>query len=761
MFKIPFILFFIILFPVELLSQIANNQKPLSFNYLLVSEFTSIELPKIPADSIQKLRKRNELSKQKSLVFAYVFETNILFADIAQVVVLPKGDKIYRLKISSQGAYSLNLTLENFRLPPNSKLFVYSADSLHINGSFTEQNNNSTGIFPISPIKGSSVIIEYYEPKQVEFNINFRISRIGHDFADIFGTTKGTAGVYGLSGDCNLDINCPEASDWQTEKNSVCKIIVNNQEICTGAFINNAKFDGTPYFLTANHCINSYYKANNTVFYFNYESFFCGDTHGGEEKSVAGAVLKATDSYIDFALVEVTGTIPDEYHLYLSGWNRTNTAPKQSYCIHHPNGDIKKLAANAEPCITGDYGEGLRAFSHWKVLKWKIGTTEKGSSGAPLFDDNHLIVGELTGGEANCVLSINDYFSKLYLHWDLYSEAEKQLKHWLDPDNTGVEAIAGYNPAEPQFNTDAQLYSILSPRNEYCNVTEFLPSAIIKNKGRNILENLTVKYQIDNQLVNSKQWQGSLMTNMTETIEFDPITLQGGTHTLKFWTEKPNQTNDETTANDTLALTFVSKMGAEMLLEISTDEYGNETSWELMDKNGVLEQYENFASSTLINNMLCLEPACYKLKIYDEDNDGMCCEHGNGFYRLINKTANDTLKTGGYFESVDSVVFCITKPQITDDVKSLVKRFEAYPNPSTGVFTIVAVDKSEILTTVQDKDVKMWVIDSSGRIVQQYWFMNQTMQINLSRMPEGLYFIRIKTGEEYYSIKVMVENERR
>jgi hypothetical protein len=80
------------------------------------------------------------------------------------------------------------------------------------------------------------------------------------------------------------------------------------------------------------------------------------------------------------------------------------------------------------------------------VIEWNSGTTEGGSSGSPLFNQNRLIVGNLTGGQADCLTPVNDYFSKIHIAWDHYPVSSKQLRYWLDPDSTGLTEIEGFSP---------------------------------------------------------------------------------------------------------------------------------------------------------------------------------------------------------------------------------------------------------------------------------------------------------------------------
>ena len=109
-------------------------------------------------------------------------------------------------------------------------------------------------------------------------------------------------------------------------------------------------------------------------------------------------------------------------------------------------GDVKKISIDNDSPIIADYGNGYDTESHWKIGEWNVGTTEGGSSGSPLFDENHRLIGDLTGGEAACGNSVNDYYTRFDLSWDTYSESSQQLKYWLDPQNIGVDTIDGYDP---------------------------------------------------------------------------------------------------------------------------------------------------------------------------------------------------------------------------------------------------------------------------------------------------------------------------
>lgn len=389
-----------------------------------------------------------QTSRLKSLEFAHVFEVSFSPENSGEWLVAENGDKIWRLGLVSKGAYSINLTLGRFRMAEKVKLYMYSPDYRKILGAYSSVNNNLADNLAVEPIQGDSLILELNIPGDVEKYGDLEITRLGHDFVNIFGILKSAGSELLTAGACNVDINCDQGLNWQHEKYAVCKLIVNNKDLCTGTLINNTALDNTPYVITANHCIDTVSKAQATVFIFNYEKWKCAGADGPTPVTLSGSQLMATTPLLDFALVKMY-TLPFfRSKPFLAGWNRSTTPSSSSVAIHHPAGDFKKISIDLNATISSSYPDDYLNNTHWKIGRWETGTTEKGSSGCPLFNQNHEFVGDLTGGDATCLNSINDYFAKFSSSWAYFTASNRQLKYWLDPINSSVTSLPGHDPYE-------------------------------------------------------------------------------------------------------------------------------------------------------------------------------------------------------------------------------------------------------------------------------------------------------------------------
>jgi len=424
----------------------AQLHKPARPEFSHSSEIKMISWEKMPLfNKAEVLRKADSASaRYKTLTFAKSFSTDLTPENSGKWVKDNRGNKVWLLGIYSAGAYSLNLIFDRFSLPYGAKLFVYNAAGTYVLGAFTEANSRDAASFPVSPVPGERIIVEYQVPEGSYVPGSIRISQVSHDFRGIIHKLKD--GSYGASQDCNIDINCTQGADWQLEKHAVCRIIIKGTELCTGTLINNTAYDGKPYLLTANHCIANSSEAVNSIFYFNYESPYCNGPDGSVAQSISSSTLRATTSKLDFSLVELSRKPPFMFTPYYSGWNLDTTNVLRTVSIHHPQGDVKKIALDFDAPASGSFGNGYDPQSHWKISRWDEGTTEPGSSGAPLFDQNHRVIGDLTGGDANCANSVNDYFSKISRAWDYYADSSNQLKYWLDPLDASNNTSNGYEP---------------------------------------------------------------------------------------------------------------------------------------------------------------------------------------------------------------------------------------------------------------------------------------------------------------------------
>jgi hypothetical protein len=386
------------------------------------------------AGSVHRLAKQNK--------FACPIDTDLDPGNAGEWTKTP-GGRVWRLGIRSENAYSLYVSMR-FLLPPGVKLFVYAPGYRDLRGAFTSRNNNPAEILSIAPIRGDRIVIELNQPSSMqEFGI-IRITKVYHDYYNIFKDPAFPGLKSSMA--CDEDINCANGRYWQTEKRSVCKII-SNGGMGTGTLVGNTSGSSTPYLLTAYHLISTAEIAAGAIFLFNNETTDCQENITTSVQSISGASLVATTEHqLDFALLKLSGKPPPSFQPFYAGWDARNIISQKEVCIHHPFGNYKQIAIDYHPVKIEDIGEGFDANSTWKISHWEAGTTEMGSSGAPLFNEQHRVIGTLTGGRSTCGYPMDDYFTRIGVAWDTYPDPSNQLKYWLDSAQTGNLVSDGYDP---------------------------------------------------------------------------------------------------------------------------------------------------------------------------------------------------------------------------------------------------------------------------------------------------------------------------
>ncbi len=425
-------------------SQISQGGFPQEIVHLKSATVPVIEMPAFDLELMRKSMKveHTEENKLKPFKFAHAFEVSLTPGNSGEWFVTDNDIYCWKLKIRSDGAKSINLIFDNFELPDNARLFIFNEKENSVLGAFTSVNNKVSGKFAVSPIAGDEITIQYEIPSEYLNDNSFEIIRVNHDYIGILKSDDRRP-LGKIAGACNIDINCELGDEWSEVKNSVCRLIVNGKEICSGALINNTEENQKPYIISAAHCYDRWEYAETTVYVFNYESPFCAPLDGDPINSISGAIMRAQFDSMDFALAELSLVPPPDFRPYFAGWERSTVLPDSTVSIHHPLGDIKKIAIDEDPPEISDFNGRYINNGFLKILHWDRGVTEIGSSGGPLFNMDKNIIGTLTGGEADCDKPINDYFERFALSWDYKQDDSLQLKHWLDPLNSDVQTLAG------------------------------------------------------------------------------------------------------------------------------------------------------------------------------------------------------------------------------------------------------------------------------------------------------------------------------
>ena len=418
-----------------------------------------------PVEAIRQIleEEQNDNSALKAWIYAAGIETSLEPRTSGQWDTIAGKGYVWRLGIHAENALSLNLLIENYRMPHSMALYAYTGTGNHTAGPFDVRNNANGGILPVMSLPGDTIIVEWNIPFHSPFSIlhsPFSITSVGYGFRDMTGERKTRLLT---AANCNVDINCRTGNHWQREKRSVVRLETvlrkgsgTVTQYCTGTLVNQAVDADRkkPYILTAHHCISSAENAQSTTFVFEYEKEYCDGNAISIPAGITGSDLLATKKALDFTLLEMSENVTDAVRPFYAGWTVSGDAPRNVTGIHHPQGDVKKISVSNQSVSTSTFSDTSTDLfcdpnAHWRVKRWDEGVTEQGSSGSPIFDEYHRVVGTLSGGAATCSNRVDDYYAKFNKQWNAYPLKDESLKPWLNPDNKSVTSLWGYDPLAP------------------------------------------------------------------------------------------------------------------------------------------------------------------------------------------------------------------------------------------------------------------------------------------------------------------------
>jgi len=726
--KTKSILFFVLCYFVGY-GQIQHGGSPISLSLgNLPQEVPMITAPPINIQALHEEDEVVDLIKDIPWRYGYIHYVNASLQD-GVFEALPNGDRVWRLKINSVGAQTLNLTFDVYKLAPGAQLFIYNENYNDVLGSFTSENNKDHGFLTTTLIKGDLITVELYEPQAVVGLSALHLQRVVHGYRALDYQKK----YIGDSGNCNNNVVCPEGDSWRDQIRSVGILLSQNNlsaGFCTGALINNSCSDGKPYFLTANHC-----GADDptTLVGFNFESTACNSNAGPYvNNTVSGVTKRANNGGSDFMLLELSSAPPANYNVYYAGWDRSGTTTAGQVGVHHPAGDVKKISFDNQSATQANYS-GAQC---WRIGAWEDGTTEGGSSGSPLFNLNGNIIGQLYGGSASCSSITNDFYGRFDISWDNGTGPSNELKTWLDACNTNLPALSGYDPNAIVLNEDAFLSFSGAPSEALC-ADKIEQKLILRNKGAQVLTSAQILHGITGNL-NTYNWNGLLNANESATISLDSLVLTTGVYTYEAYIVNTNLNLDQNPSNDSTSFMVTIANGTNIAINLTTNYEASQNLIEVRDGAGTLLELEDgFSNTTSYTFSYCLQPGSYCVKITDTGANGLSpiwfFDQGN--YQL--NVGGVEIYNDDNIESGYEYCFVVAPPPTGILNKENIIHFDLYPNPNTGSFNLsssVVIEKMEIYNLV-------------GEMIQTQQIASQQASIQTKDFAKGVYFVKIYTAK--------------
>jgi len=350
----------------------------------------------------------------------------------------------------------------------------------------------------------------------------------------------------GKSGSCNYDVVCPEGSGWENEISASGAYTINGTATCSGSMINNT--GGNDYFLTADHCGISSGNDQSVVIFWNYQNSTCrtpgsaasgGPGNGSLTQFNSGTIFRDGAGASDYTIVELEEAINPSFMVARAGWDRSGDNATSAVGIHHPGVEEKRISFEFQSTVrTNSFSNTPNANgTHVRVIDWDQGTTEPGSSGSPLFNQDKRIIGQLHGGGAACGNNLSDWYGGVAVSWGL------GLQQLLAPGNPGLmnmDTNGTFTPSGLQvtptadfvasgpvggpFSGDTVVYVVenTSPTDTYSyNVSSAAPWLMIANGSGSLVAGATANVTVStsafaNGLAAGAYAETIIFTNLTD-----------------------------------------------------------------------------------------------------------------------------------------------------------------------------------------------------------------------------------------------------
>jgi lysyl endopeptidase len=396
---------------------------------ILLSTPTSSERAALTPKVATKTFKDGIVPKRGRLIIGFAREVpaaqgSINLSDLAWAQV-EGGTQAAHISLTSTGAAAIRIGLVLTAAPAALEMrFKGSSGAAQVFGPYPAELAHES-IYWSPVLEGETGMIELTLPAGVSPGAGMlSLPMISH--LVVAGNALRQAdplGEIGQSGACEVDVACMSTTLKQqaaSAVNAVARMVVTDHGqtgLCSGTLVNDSTISSTPYFFTANHCLDNddadvgASKAQPTAVaatintYWFFQTSVCGQDTSNNVNFVlvaGGAKLLGRGVDFDWTLVRLNNAPPAG--ATFAAWNASplSEAGTAAAGIHHPAGDLKKISQGTT--------QGFQTFadgSSFISMQWTQGATEPGSSGSGLFTYNpnqnyYELRGGLYGGGSAC-----------------------------------------------------------------------------------------------------------------------------------------------------------------------------------------------------------------------------------------------------------------------------------------------------------------------------------------------------------------------
>ena len=151
-----------------------------------------------------------------------------------------------------------------------------------------------------------------------------------------------------------------------------------------------------------------------------------------------------------------------------------------------------------------------------------------------------------------------------------------------------------------------------------------------------------------------------------------------------------------------LLATTVLGQGSWLDITVQTDNYGGETSWEILnEEEEVVAVSPPYQDNSLLTVTKLLPAGDYQFVMMDAFGDGICCQFGDGFYRLHNACGLDTANYE-FSTATDTIDFTLNPclPLVPGCTNNLADNYNPWATVDNGDCNVIECDSAETLVSM-------------------------------------------------------------